>query len=248
MKLITHYRSAHHFLGVTYPDGNRKQDRMISIAMSPVHTCPADAPCRKENGGSCYYQAEEGYFPSVAKSAAKNYEVWRNDPERFWKSYRKACEYAVHENIGLRNFEGGDIPSYEFFCKLMEFAEEFPGLMHGMTKKYWIVNKYIAEHGGDTSCVLKYYHLQYSSWPGYPMVNPYGMPVYGLTYEEKETTCLEQKLKMIGKEWSCSDCYKHHCGCYASDHRSINCIDHATERKIIAKRGLWKKTRKENAK
>lgn len=116
-----------------------------------------------------------------------------------------------------------------------------PGLLHGMTKKYWIVNKYIAEHGGDKDCVLKYYHLRFSQWDGYPMSNPYGMPVFALTYDEADTTCLEQRMKMIGKEWSCMECYLRGVGCYAGDHRSINCIDHKTEAKIIRKRKLWKK-------
>lgn len=95
MKKTYSYKGAHHFLGVTYPDGNRKQDRMISLAMSPAHTCPTDAPCRKENGGSCYYQTEEGYYPSVAVSAQRNWEIYKTDPVRFWKSFDKACAYAV---------------------------------------------------------------------------------------------------------------------------------------------------------
>lgn len=132
-KLYTFHKKGHHFLGVTYPDGNRKQDRMISLAMSPAHTCPKDAPCRKENGGTCYYQAEEGYMPSVGVSAMRNWEIYKTDPERFWKSYDKACEYAVKEGIGLRNFEGGDIPDYDCLCEIMHRAQKYPGLMHGMT-------------------------------------------------------------------------------------------------------------------
>lgn len=241
MKTAYSYKGAHHFLGVTFPDGNKKQDRMISLALSPAHSCPADAPCRKENGGSCYYQAEEGYYPSVAQSALNNWNVYKTDQDRFWKAVRKAVAYAVAQGIGFRPFEGGDIPDYDFFCKLMEIAKEHPHLMHGMTKKYWIVNKYIREHGGNRDCILKYYNLRFSEWTGYPMDNPYNIPVFALTFKEEETTCLEQRMKMVGKEWSCMDCYFRNLGCYRADHASINCIDHATEARIIRKRKLWKK-------
>ena len=240
-KLYRYHKTTHHFLGVAYPDGNRKQDRMISLAFAPEHSCPKDAPCRRENGGTCYYQAEGLYMPSVAQSARNNWRIFCEDPERFWRSFEKACQYAQKEGIGLRPFEGGDMPSYEFFERLMTYAIRYPGLMHGMTKRYAFVNRYIKEHGGDKSCILDYYHLRLSEWANYPCPNEYGMPTFTLTYEEKETTCLEQRMKMLGKEWSCQDCHDRHLGCYDRGHRSIKCIDHATEAKIVRKRGFFAK-------
>lgn len=241
MKRNYHFGGAHHFLGVTFPDGNRKQDRMISFAFSPEFSCPADAPCRSENGGNCYYQQTGNYRPSVAKSALRNWQVYATDPGRFWKAVRKAVKLASDQKIGFRPFEGGDIPFYAFFVELMKIAQEYPGVMHGMTKQYAIVNRYIEEHGGDKACILRYYHLRFSEWPNYPMDNRYGMPTFSLTFNEDETTCLEQKMKMLGHEWSCQDCHNRKIGCYSAINQSIKCIDHTTEAKIVRQRGLWKK-------
>ncbi len=150
---------------------------------------------------------------------------------------------AHDEGIAFRNIEGGDCPSYDIFCLLMERAIRYPGMMHGMTKQYAIVNRYIAEHGGDKDCILKYYNLRFSQWGDYPMPNPYGMPVFALTFDEAETTCLEQRLKMVGKEWSCADCFFCKVGCYRTDHADIHCIDHKVEAKIVRQRKLWKKVK-----
>ena len=236
MKKNYNYKKAHHFLGVCFPDGNRKQDRMISLALSPEHTCPADAPCRKENGGNCYYQKEMEYYTSVSVSAYNNWKVFKTAPERFWKAVEKAIKTAIAEGVGFRWFEGGDCPSYKFFCRQMELCKKYPGVCHGMTKQYEIVNRYIREHGGDKDCILKYYHLRFSKWEDYPMPNEYSMPVFRLVFTEEETTCPEQRLKMAGKEWSCADCYFRGVGCYRADHGSINCIDHKAEQKIVRRR------------
>lgn len=239
MKLNYHFGNAHHHLGFTFPDGNRKQDGCVSIAFAPDHTCPDDAPCKTK--GLCYFIKEGKYFTSVAKSAAKNWKNYLANPERFWKAVDKALTDAKNEGVPFRWFEGGDIPSYEFFCRMMDKAKANPGLCHGMTKQYGFVNRYIAEHGGDRSCVLNFIHLRFSRWKGYPMDNPFNMPEFSLTYEESETTCLEQRSKMKGVEWSCMDCYLSHVGCYSKDHRTIHCIDHNVEASIVKRRGLWKK-------
>lgn len=235
----TFHKHAHHFCGFTYPDGNNKQGRMLSFSFDPQDTCPDDAPCKKS--GMCYYIKEGKYYPSVAQSAKNNYDRYRQNPVKFWKSLDKAIVYCKKEKIGLRPFEGGDIPSYEFLCNLVEKAKTAPRLMHQMTKAYYLVNLYIYEHGGDKSCILDYIDLRFSKWDGYDMPNPYGMPVFERVMDEEHTTCLEQKFKMIGKEWACEDCYANHCGCYSKDHRSIYCIDHDVEQKIIRKRKLWRK-------
>lgn len=237
MKIVyTYKKGCLNINGLKVSQGNRKLDAMFNIALD-TSTCPKNAPCH----GTCYFECESKIYKNIQDNALNNRLLWENDPDTFFQSLEKVCKLAITKHMGVRMFEGGDIPNYDFFVCLMDLAKKYPGLMHSMTKQYLIVNRYIEEHGNDKSCILKYYNLRFSQWENYPMFNNYDMPVFALTFEEKETTCPEQRLKMQGIEWSCKDCFDHKAGCYSVSHKSIKCIDHKTEQKIIRNRKLWKK-------
>lgn len=124
----------------------------------------------------------------------------------------------------------GDIPSKEYFAKMVEVAKRNPHCeILCFTKKYEIVNKYI-----ENLEVLKYstlafpdcmqtklanidpvipanLHIIYSGWVGLKMDNPYSLPEAHVRYRDGSTTAGEGAVECGG---NCTECALTEGGCW----------------------------------
>ena len=146
---------------------------------------------------------------TVVAAYLRNLTIYNRDPKDFWDQVRFKIK---HNPLPLfRFFDAGDIPSYEFFCGMVELAKDFPDIKFmSFTKKYDIVNEWLKANGNLPDNL----NIIFSAWHiGWEVNNPYGMPVAYVDFTDKTlnpefpkgiTGCPNQKDKTI----TCSVCQK----------------------------------------
>lgn len=211
----------YHFYGFTFSGGNAKLGECISFSTSCL-SCDPSAPCFKK----CYANRLAAFRKNVAKSYDTNYELAFLRLDLLEKACEKAFALADALEIPFRWHVSGDIMNAEYFAMMVRLSNKFQNVkVIAMTKQYAIVNDWIAANGIEALPENLRKGLAFSAWPGFPMPNPYALPIAGFIPKGEEIgkrfVCPNQTTKKLGKTWTCSDCAKHGIGCFSGEDRNF---------------------------
>lgn len=164
--------------------GNSKVSEYVAVVNMPAgFTCPADAPCKS----GCYALKGRYSFSNVNLPAWRNLYFFNSDPVGFFKTIQAELQEAddLRPWRWFRWHESGDIVNYDYFCGMIETARLFKRInFMCYTKKYDIVNRWIAENGKLPANMT----VIFSIWGHYGIgCNPYNLPcsyVQGIGGEE----------------------------------------------------------------
>jgi len=177
---------------VTYT--NRKLGATIaSINLPAITTCRADAPCKHD----CY--ASHGTFKY--KNVANCY----NENLRMIKEDIKQAEKDILSQLPLMGFcrihASGDFVNKEYFEMLIRIAKTAKHVKFmAFTKKYELVNEWIAEHGN----LPKNFKIIFSAWyTDWTFENPYNLPI-AYIYDKKTDNKIPKNAIPCGG--SCQQC------------------------------------------
>lgn len=201
--------------------GNSKLGAIPSVSLPSIKTCRQCA-CREK----CYAQKLERLRPAVRNAYQHNLEVLINEPDTYWRE----VEASVMMSRFFRFHVSGDIPSAEYFAKMVEVAKRNPHCeILCFTKRYEIVNKYIEdfevlEHSklvfpdcmfGKTAdkdpALPKNLHIIFSGWVGLEMANPFSLPEAHVRYRDGSTTARDDAVECGG---NCTECALTEGGCW----------------------------------
>ena len=189
---------------VNISPGNSKMGRVPSVSLPAVITCRRDCSCCEK----CYARKLEKLRKTVREAYARNLEILRNDPGKYWREVKA----AVMMSRFFRFHVSGDIPDYEYFCKMVETAIENPHCeILCFTKQYGIVNRWIDEHGKTAESLPKNLHMIFSGWRGLKMENPYNLPEAHVRFKDGYCDAREDAIECFG---NCTECSIAGCGCW----------------------------------
>ena len=185
---------------VTMATGNAKLGSQIcGLSMPPVTTCRKDAPCAK----GCYACKGHQTFPSVLGTYMKNLRIYNENPTVFFEQIENYLKYSGYRY--MRFFDSGDIPDANFFVGMIKLVKHLPNVRFmAFTKKYEIVNNYIA-NGGVIPTNLT---IIFSAWnKNWKFDNPYNFPV---AYVDFKNSNFNPEFPADVQECvgHCSICYK----------------------------------------
>ena len=201
--------------------GNSKLGAIPSVSLPSIKTC-RNCACQEK----CYAQKLERLRPAVRNAYQHNLEVLQNDPETDWRE----VEASVMMSRFFRFHVSGDIPSKEYFAKMVEVAKRNPHCeILCFTKKYEIVSEYINKEYLDSifgttihpqlfnlwmiaeRFIPKNLHMVFSGWTGLQMYNPYQFPEAHVRYRDGSTTAREDAIECGG---NCTECALTEGGCW----------------------------------
>lgn len=192
--------------GTKITNNNKKMGKYVSSVSRSTDSCPKDAPCRLENGGTCYIGNMK---PSVRASYQHNEDLILSDDKLV---FLDVCEYIdMYAPKYFRWFVGGDIGSIEFLDGIVTVAERYPSIQFLVfTKWYSIVEDYIQED--DIPGNL---HIRMSVWKDYgpsaDLLERFG----GAYYDDGTPEC-----RIPSKAYVCpDDCEKCHYKCFRANNR-----------------------------
>ena len=162
-----------HFLNVS--DGNTKTGPAVNLNMPIEYTCNHNCECYKT--GKCY--AENGCY-----NYSSNQVMYSENLNFFLDSTNEEFCNAVQISIDqfgyclFRYFTCGDIVNSRFFDCMVQIAINNPSVeFWAYTKKYSIVNNWIAKNGGlPENLTIIFSHWLNEDGTYYPMENPYNLP------------------------------------------------------------------------
>lgn len=179
-------------------------DRIPAVNLPPIQTCREDAPCKK----LCYATHGRFVFRNVKDCLQRNLDLWNADPDRFFTEidlYLKDIPYRF-----FRWFSSGDIPDEDFLrrmCRLARTHRETSFLC--FTKKYELVNNYIAEK----HIIPSNLRIVFSRWGDFPCPNPDNFPESWVKFKSDETP---SNIPTHARECSghCGDCVRTDASCW----------------------------------
>lgn len=176
---------------VSISKGNSKMGAIQSVSLPAVVTCRA-CDCQQK----CYARKLEKIRRTVAQAYKNNLQVLIEAPDIYWRE----VEATIMLSRYFRFHVSGDIPNKEYFSKMVEVATRQKHCdILCFTKKFEIVNEYIAAHGG----LPRNLHMVFSAWVGLEMINPFSLPVAQVRY--KDGTCFASPdAKQCGG--NCTEC------------------------------------------
>ncbi len=167
------------FITIAVSNGNRKIGKVMNISMLAMHTCGNCKECVKY----CYDIKACLQYKNVMNARARNTVLAeRNIDEYFNQLWNKMARRR--SNYYLRFHVGGEIPSYEYLCKMVETAKLFPHFkIWTYTKMYYLVAEYIRLHGDSKEAAIPAnMTIMLSEWRGMPMYNPYHLPEFRVVF------------------------------------------------------------------
>jgi len=185
---------------VSISKGNTKMGGIQSVSLPAVITC---RPCSCHN--KCYARKLERIRKTVARAYQNNLTVLNETPEVYWRE----VEAAIMLSRYFRFHVSGDIPDKNYFDKMVEVAvrQQHCEILC-FTKKFEIVNEYIATHGD----LPQNLHIIFSAWIGLEMVNPFSLPEAHVRYRDGFTTARHGAMECAG---NCSECATVGEGCWS---------------------------------
>lgn len=185
-------------------EGNSKTGNAINFNLPVELTCNHCCECYKEK--VCYAEGGCYTFPDNQAKYSENLAYFKNHTsDEFITALQLAIDIIDYKLF--RFFTCGDIPNTRFFECMVTLAKNNPGIKFwSYTKKYDIVNKYIAEHGNSITAALPenlviiFSHWLNSDGTYFPMNNPYNLPV-----SEFIPFGQEEKAKTVTHICPCSD-------------------------------------------
>lgn len=188
---------------LTMATGNRKLGPFIcGLSMPNIITCRKDAPCAK----GCYCNKGPQSFSNIKGTYLKNLRLYLRDPDNFFSQLDSWFKFHAYKFC--RFFDSGDIPSADFFARLVKICNKNKGMKFLMyTKQYEIVNDFIAAGG----TIPKNFKIYFSTWDKEwhaKMPNPYNFPVAYCDFANKSLNPqLPQKaIRCPGNKATCSTC------------------------------------------
>jgi len=175
---------------VSISAGNSKMGKIPSISLPPMLSCPRHAPCFED--GRCYV-IKHMKFSVVVRAFGKNFRIYNDDPERYFKQISGYLDFNEPEYF--RFHVGGDIPCQDYYDRIVKLC-----CAHKKTKFMFMTKCYMDEHyihwmkAKDYSIdpimsnitlypVPSNLSIIISSWPGYP-IPPYLKAAFPIAYLE----------------------------------------------------------------
>ena len=181
-------------------NGNSKTGRAWLNLAFPTCVCREDAPCRK----TCYANKGCQQIEKVQAAYYRNLRIYNDDPDNFFEQVYYKVKFTGLPKV--RIFDSGDLPSYDFFERLVEVCKKTPGAKYMMfTKKYEIVNEYIDRNGNLPDNL----NVMFSAWDRlWDVPNPHGLGVAYVDFEDKRLNpdIPRYAFKCPGRESTCSAC------------------------------------------
>jgi len=135
---------------------NSKLGRIPNTSFTPILSCASGVPCAKDCYAltSCYNR-----FQNVRNAWDKNYRFYLNDRAGYFAELHK---YLSKTKSGyFRYFVGGDIPSQDYYNRMVHTARKFPAIRFlSFTKNHSIVFHNTLPENLSFMC---------SVWPNYPI-------------------------------------------------------------------------------
>lgn len=181
---------------------NSKLGLIPSVNLPPILTCRSDAPCFKE----CYAMRGRFRFPNVRNSMESNYFAYTENPANYFNEIRKAVDNGMVSYAYFRWHASGDIVDEDYFQGMVQLANELPRTSFlCFTKKYEIVNNYIAEHGALPANL----NIVLSAWGRLLSVeNPYNLPVAYVRFKNMMSITGFIPSDAIECEGNCTHCLR----------------------------------------
>lgn len=199
-------------LKVSFSQGNNKIGRVLNVSILPILSCWFACGCDK----FCYdIKACLRFAENVLGARAKNFVLATECRDDFFAQIDEKMSRRKKNKL-MRWHVGGEIIDYDYFCRMVESAWKHPDYtaIWTYTKKYSIVNQYIAEHGGAWQVAFpNNFKVMFSEWRGYPIDNPYGLPVFH-TIDPTEDAIPEKMWRCPG---NCDVCKETHRGCIVGE-------------------------------
>ena len=140
--------------------------KIPQLNMAYLVTCRKDAPCFKD----CYCTHGNMAYPNVRDSHKKKYELYKADPEGFFKKLDEELSWNTPKYF--RWHSAGDIVDIKYLdlmCWLARRHKETRFLC--FTKKFEMVNTYLDGHRKPENLILVL-----SNWDTWRVVNPHNLP------------------------------------------------------------------------
>ena len=172
-----------------------------SVSLPVGSTCDPNAPCFKK----CYARRGRFAFRHNKDLLQRNFDIWKESPEQFETDIKIA---AFHSRF-FRYFSSGDIPDEAFFSMMVRVAKELPHTQFlAFTKKGYIVNRYIDEHGD----LPENLHMVFSAWGNWTQPNPHCFPVAYIRFKNEDSGYIPSSAQQCPKY--CGDCVMTGCSCW----------------------------------
>lgn len=181
--------------------GNKKMGKIRSVSFPAVTTCNPEAPCFKK----CYAKRISNVRKSVRESYERNYKIYREHPDVFWKQ----VELAMCCSRNFRFNVSGDIPDESFLKGIVRCAKNVPYCETLVfTKQYNIVNNFVKDYGIKN--IPKNLHIIFSLWNSEwnaKTKNPYKFP-------EAKVIFKGETYKGLTCSGNCTNCFITNSGCW----------------------------------
>lgn len=201
-------------LPVSISDGNDKMGAVASVSLLPLVTCPGR--CAHTCGAKCYAAKIANMRPSVLAAYARNTAMAIHCPDLFWAAVRVAM-------AGVRWFRfhvSGDILNADYLQRMIDAVAAAPWCqVLVFTKRYSLVNDWIAAHGGTRAALPANLHLLFSAWPGLEMDNRYNFPVAAVVMRGQDP---DPAWLVCGG--NCFDCACRGVGCWVLQAGQVVCF------------------------
>lgn len=237
-------------------DGNSKVGKVLCFNLPVFYTCDHKCECYKS--GKCYACGGCYLFSSNQATYSENFAFIRSHSTVQFVNAMNALIKTYPNRKYFRWFTCGDIVNKAFFRAMCIIARDNPDVVFwAYTKKYSIVNGYVAENG--LASIPENLTIIFSHWLNndgtyYPMDNRYNFPV-----SEFIPLGMEDKTETVTHICPCSDptvnstCETCEHGCYTLKHgESMALLEHSTtetrdrDRKIKAAKSKLKKAARKN--
>lgn len=181
---------------------NSKLGLIPSVNLTPIVTCRKNCPCAKD----CYATKGRFRFQNVKQSMQNNYEEYLKDAESYFEQIKHAINNGMVSYSYFRWHAAGDIVDEHYFFKMVECALDLPNTQFlAFTKKFEIVNKYIAQ-GGTIPANL---NIVFSAWGDlFKIDNPYDFPVAHVRFHDTGNKSIPANaLECSGDCTNCLQCW-----------------------------------------
>lgn len=186
---------------VSISPGNSKLGAIPSVSLPSIKTC-IQCDCNTK----CYARKIERLRKNVKQAYERNLSILRSDPDEYWREIKAHLMLSRY----FRFHVSGDIPDNEYFKNMVSVTDECPHCeVLCFTKKYDIVNEYVAKHG--MNAIPKNLHIVFSGWVGLRMVNPFCFPEAHVKYRDGSTTARHDAKSCGG---NCYGCVTTETGCW----------------------------------
>ena len=179
---------------------NKKTGVAVLNMSMPICTCRPDAPCK----AGCYACKGTQQIATVQAAYYRNFNLYNSDPENFFEQIYYKTKFSGLPKV--RWFDSGDIPSYDFFERMVELCKRTPNVQHmAFTKQYEIVNEYINKNGD----LPDNFNVMFSAWDKlWVFDNPHNLGIAYVDFDDKRLNpeIPRYAFKCPGNESTCSAC------------------------------------------